>query len=83
MTLQLLNEYLNAPTIQKSSAKNYMKIGNKKHGRAFMPNCTARHDEMIKSGHMQTDSANQGIFKSVEVHHAVKFEQTYIYEIDT
>ena len=47
-----------------------------------MPNSApARHAEMIKAGHMQTDSAYQVLLRAVQAHRAVKFELAHFYGI--
>ena len=40
-----------------------------------------RHTEMIKAGHMQIDSADEGHLRAVQAHSAVKFEHTRFYEL--
>ena len=48
-----------------------------------MPNSSpARHAEMIKIGHMKTDSAEKKLLRAVEVHRAEKSEEAYFYEIE-
>ena len=54
--------------------KNDKKIRKTKRRRASIPSlASARHDEMIKIGHMQTDSADYGLLRTVQAHRAVKF----------
>ena len=61
--------------------KNIRKSGRQ--NTASMPNsASAQHAEMIKVGHMQTDSADWGLLRAVDAYRAVKFEQTYFIEID-
>ena len=49
---------------------------------ASMPNfAPARHAEIIKIRHMQTDSADYGPFRTVQANRAVQFEQTHFHEI--
>ena len=48
-----------------------------------MPNfAPAMHAEMIKTGHIQADTADLVLLRAVQAYRVVTFEQTHFHEIE-